>query len=164
MGLVDTIDAFDGKLTEPLKVAVAEFDDEDAGLLVELCHSESAVAATWVVKGLLEAQGGASLDLRRFFAALQNKADWLALLHLLQCVQFAPDAAVAEVFAVRGLLRHSKTFVRVWALDAFVRIALVEPEFLVDARARVAAAQKSEFASVRARANALGRLLADFAE
>ena len=54
---------FDGTRTAPLQQAVATFDLRDAELLVKMCQGKDAVAATWIVKALLEADRAAPLDL-----------------------------------------------------------------------------------------------------
>lgn len=155
MELLEAFAAFDGKHVEPLKNAAGAVSNGDADALVDACVGVNAVAATWIVKSLLKNDKAAGLDMHRVFAALGQSDGWEPVLHLLQSVQFAPDAAVAEVFAIRKLLAHSKTLVRVWALDAFVRVAIVEPEFLSEARALVTDALNGKAASLRARARAL---------
>ena len=84
---------------------------------------------------------------------------WETALHLLQIVQYAPDVALQQIGAIRRLMGHSKALVRVWALDAFVRLALVEDIYLPEARVLVEKALKGEAPSTRARARALNKLL-----
>lgn len=159
MGLKKAFAEFDGKHADPLRSAAAEFDESDAAELAAECHGEYAVAATWVVKALLGEDRATSLDMNRVFAALRNKNHWETILHLLQSVQHAPEPALAHVFTIRGLLDHQKTLVRVWALDAFVRVAQVDGNFLPEARRLVDSALNTGAASKRARAKALRRVL-----
>ncbi|MEE9427301.1 MAG: hypothetical protein V3V25_04045 [Paracoccaceae bacterium] len=159
MELARALAEFDGKLTAPLRDVVAVFDDRDGALLAELCHGTQAVAATWVVKALLEDDRAGALDLHRVFEALGAAPHWEARLHLLQSVQHAPEAAMAQGFAIRGLLAHPKILVRVWALDAFVRLALVDRGLLAEARELVSAALDDRAASLRARGRALQLVL-----
>lgn len=155
MDLAHALAEFDGKLTAPLRDVVAAFEDRDGAVLAEQCHGAHAVAATWVVKALLEENRAGSVDLHRVFAGLGAAQHWEAHLHLLQSVQHAPEAAMAQVLAIRGLLDHPKTLVRVWALDAFVRLALVERGFLAEACELVSTAMAGKAASLRARGRAL---------
>lgn len=159
MELFEAFSAFDGKHVEPLKSAVAVFSNDDADVLVDACVGVNAVAATWIVKSLLESDLAAGLDMHRVFSALGQSDGWEPALHLLQSVQFAPDAAASEVFAIRKLMAHPKTLVRVWALDAFVRVAIAEPEFLSEAKTLVMDALSGKAASLRARARALAGVL-----
>ena len=130
-----------------------------AELLVEACHGPDAMAATWIVKALLEQERAATLDLGIVFTALRGEMRWEALLHLLQIVQHAPDAAMSEVFVIRGYLDHPKTLIMVWALDAFVRLALVDHTFLPEAHKLVEDAVVAKAASLRSRGRALQALL-----
>jgi len=150
---------FDGTHIAPLKEVVAGFQSGQAELLDKACHGPEAVAATWVVKALLEQGRGGELDLGYVFTALRGGMQWEALLHLLQIVQHAPDAAMSEVMVIRGFLDHPKTLIRVWALDAFVRLALVDHTFLPEAVVLVEDALNAKASSVRARGRALRALL-----
>lgn len=159
MNVLEALVAFDGKRVAPLREAVAGFNAAEATLLTEACHGIHAVAATWMVKALLEKSRAGALDMGAVFAALQYDLPWNSQLHLLQSVQFAPDAALPQVMFVRARLQQKRTLLRVWALDAFVRLALVESSFLPEARALVADAQAGKGA-MHARARALAALLA----
>ena len=160
--LIQAILAFDGTDIAELKSAFAGFSETDAFALAELCESPDAnvsVAATWVVKALCEAGSGSQLDLPRIFAALPDAPDWQAALHLLQSVQFAPHAAASQESAILAHLEHDKTLVRVWALDAFCRLADSNLELASKARDKVNQALDDPKASVRARARHLAGAL-----
>ena len=160
--LVEAVLSFDGKHVSELRVAARGFDGDEAAELLEFCASGAPrhrVAATWIVKAVLEAGGGATLDLWRFFSNLAVETEWEALLHLLQSVQFAPEPASAERAAIEGLLGHEKALVAVWALDALVRVAIETGEGLDAVQGRVDAALSDKRASKRARARHLAPLL-----
>ncbi len=162
MSVIEAVLSFDGKHVDDLNSAARNFAPSDGPVLIELCSSgESAhrVAATWIVKAVLETGGAAPLDLPAFFARLDVETDWEALLHLLQSVQHAPEAASARRAAVRNLLDHKKALVAVWALDAFVRIGLETGDGLEDARQRVETSLTYGKAAMRARARHLAPLL-----
>lgn len=151
--LRDALAEFDGTHTAPL-IAALDVARADTGALVRLCgDADVAVAATWVVKALVER--GDAVDLGPVFDGLAGQADWAAQLHILQCVQYAPDAAVGQVDVIRALRGAKKALVQVWALDAFVRVADVAPELRDEASAAVATAISAKAASLRARARAL---------
>ncbi|WGI22560.1 hypothetical protein [Amylibacter sp. IMCC11727] len=147
------LERFDGTHTAEL-VGAMDMARADVAGLVALCFDpDVAVAATWLVKALVEQ--GTDVTLDHVFASLQAQTEWAAQLHILQCVQFAPMAAVAHVDAVRDLMGADKALVRVWALDAFVRIAQCAPKFRKDAKGFVEAALAAKAASLRARARNL---------
>lgn len=144
--------AFDGVHTAPL-VAAKDVARADLDGLVALCDdADCAVAATWVVKAL--AEEGVAVDLRGVIATLGRQTHWAAQLHVLQSVRFAPDA-VENVEDIRDLLNAKKALVRVWALDAFVRVADLRADLREEARALVSAALAGKAASLRARARDL---------
>lgn len=159
MDLTRALAEFDGRHAASLRRVAADFDDQNAAELIRLCQSEYSVAATWVVKVLLEAGRARAIDLEQVFGTLDVDALWEASLHVLQMVHLAPDAALAQVFTIRALLTHPKTLVRVWAMDAFVHVALAEPVYLPDARAIVARVGDQDPAFMRARARHLQDLL-----
>ncbi|MDJ0638334.1 MAG: hypothetical protein QNJ20_05835 [Paracoccaceae bacterium] len=160
--VLEAVLAFDGKHVDELRFAAERVLEADGGALVELCSSDDPlhrVAATWIVKAVLEDGRGQTLDLGKYFSCLKDETEWGALLHLLQSVQLAPKAASNHWDAVRRLLDHKKTLVAVWALDALVRIAVETGEGLEEAHRRVEAALAHEKASMRARARHLAPLL-----
>lgn len=140
--------AFDGKRVAGLRT-LARSNVQDCALLAEL-PGEHEVGASWVLKARAEA-GVLSDEVQRdLFAALPGLTAPDAILHLLQMVQHAPFAS-AE--AIRPFLTNKRTLLRVWALDAMVRIAPEEAAHLVDA------ALSDESAAMRARARALQDLI-----
>ena len=159
MEIAQALAEFDGLRTAPLKAAVEAFDAAAAGALTKACFGEHSIGATWMVKALLEQDRAYTLDLSRFFQALNKDAPWETNLHLLQSVQYAPDAALAEALTIRTFLTHKRTLLRVWAMDAFTRVALVEQGFLPKAREIVMQALNAGPASMQARAKALKALI-----
>ncbi|MCP5072990.1 MAG: hypothetical protein GY947_06810 [Rhodobacteraceae bacterium] len=159
---MNALNRFDGKTTTELKEALPLAAEPDqAGTLMHACWSEEprlAVAATWVVKALVESGQGGHLDMPEMFTVLETADHWEVQLHLLQIVQYAPEAAVDQVAAVRRLLGAKKTLIRVWALDAFVRVAGVRGELRDEARAMIAAGLNDKAASMRARCRNLESL------
>ena len=59
MDILQALAEFNGTGTAPLKEAVAGFQSGQAELLVEACHGPDAMAATWIVKALLEQERAA---------------------------------------------------------------------------------------------------------
>ena len=155
MELKQALAAFDGRHTDTLKRLVRDrpFDGEE---LLALCREPDVeVAATWVLKALLENGVGRDWPLSRVFAALPEIQAWEAQLHVLQCVQFAPEAALGVVEDIENLMQSDRTLVRVWAMDALVRVADEQTNLRPRAEAHVAAALAESAASLRARARAL---------
>ena len=160
--VLEAVLAFDGKHVDELNSAAQQFSEADGGALIELCSSSDPlhrVAATWIVKAVLEDGRPEGLDLGSFFVRLEDETEWGALLHLLQSVQLDSRAASKHRDAVRRLLDHRKTLVAVWALDAHVRIAMETGDGLEDAHRCVEAALAHDKASMRARARHLAPLL-----
>ncbi len=160
--ILEAVLAFDRRHVDELKSAAEHVSEADGGALVELCSSSDPlhrIAATWIVKAVLEDGRGQTLDLGRYFSCLEDETEWDALLHLLQSVQRAPKAASSHRDVIRGLLDHKRTLVAVWAMDALVRIAVETGEGLEEAHRCVEAALAHERASMRARARHLAPLL-----
>ena len=151
---------FDGKHTAALVKAEELARDDLAGLVALCSDADVAVAATWVVKAL--AEKGVAVDLARAFAGMRVDGPWDAQLHLLQCAQFAPEIVLTRIDVVRALMDARKTLVRVWALDAFVRGADIEPAWRAEAARAVDVALDGGAASLRARARALKVICADW--
>ena len=144
---------FDGTHTAVL-VEALDLAREKRGELVALCgDADVAVAATWVVKALVEK--GEAVNVSAVFATLHLQSEWPAQLHVLQCAQYDPDAAAGHVEAIRGLIQSSKALVRVWSLDAFVHAADMRPDLRREASEIVDAALNGKAASLRARAREL---------
>ncbi|MEM9426197.1 MAG: hypothetical protein AAGA06_05800 [Pseudomonadota bacterium] len=162
LDVTEAIFAFDGRSAADLKLAAQKVSPADAEALLDLCSSEDSahrVAATWIVKALLETSRGAMLDLSAVFARLGEETAPDAILHLLQSVQYAPTQTSTQLSAIEAHLDHKKTLVAVWALDAVVRIALYTGQRMVAARDLVDAALTHDKASMRARARHLAPLL-----
>lgn len=158
----EAIFAFDGRSVADLKLAVEHVSPVEAEALLDLCSSGDPahrVAATWIVKALLETSRGAMLDLSALFSRLGEETAPDAILHLLQSVQFAPAQASGQRTAIEAHLKHKRTLVAVWALDALVRIALHTGEQMVAARNLVDMALMHDKASMRARARHLAPLV-----
>lgn len=142
--------AFDGKRVAGLRT-LARSNVPDSVLLAEL-PGEHEIGASWVLKARAEADALNDEVRHSLFACLPDLTQPDAILHLLQMVQYAPFAS-ADV--IRPLLAHKRTLLRVWALDAMVRVAPQE------AAALVYSALDDESAAMRARARALQCVLAD---
>lgn len=158
--LCDAIHAFDGR-TDDLKAAARGFGAAEVGALSDYLDSSVVahrVAASWIARAVIERGRGDLLDLPSFFGRLKGETDWQVLLHILQSVQFAPNAAVTHSGRIEELVNHPKTLVAVWALDAKVRIALVSGKGMVEARSLVETALSHPKASCRARARHLAPL------
>ena len=156
--LAEALARFDGTHVEDLRDALPEAEAAGKSLIAACTDPDTEVAASWLAKALIEV-GTARFDPARFFETLPRMTHWQAQLHLLQSVQYAPDLAQPLARQIRDLLDSRKTFVRVWALDAFTRLAILRPELVPEARARIAAALDHGPASLRARARALEALL-----
>ncbi|MEM9642757.1 MAG: hypothetical protein AAGA19_14785 [Pseudomonadota bacterium] len=155
MRILAAVQAFDGVTTDGLGLAAQRYQSDDAEDLLRMCRSDvarEAVAGTWILKALLETGRADGIRLEQAFDVLRSPPDWTVALHLLQSVRFARDA-VAQAL-IDPYLDHERTLLRVWALDALVRVA---PDA---ARARVDAALHDTAASMRARARALSAELA----
>ncbi len=158
MSVVEAVFAFDGTHVEELRGAVAGYDASEASDLLALCSSETPryrVAATWIVKAVLQSGVPHGLDLEAYFACLARETEWGAILHLLQSVEYAAAPAIRQRAAIGAFLSHGKTLVKVGALDAHVRVALASDSGLGEARRAVEAALTHDKASVRARARHL---------
>lgn len=156
-GLAEAIHGFDGT-TQELRAAAEAFQAPDAEILSSYLSStvdRHRIAASWIAKSLIENGRGDFLELPEIFARLEQETAWEVQLHLLQSVQYAPDAALPQNDTLMGLLDHPKTLVAVWALDTWVRVALVRGDSLHMARSRVDAALSDPRASMRARARHL---------
>ncbi len=160
MTVTDAIEAFDGKTVEVLRPAVKTFVPEDAGVLLDYTRSGNAhhaVAATWILKAL--AEEGRAPDFAPFLRTLPDKTDWEAILHILQIAQYSPEAAATQAEAITELTNHPKALIRTWALDAFCRAALADPDLMPKARDMVHQGLGDEKASIRARARKLASVV-----
>lgn len=152
--LAEALARFDGTHVEALRDALPEAGAAGQAL-VDACHDpDTQVAASWLAKTLI-GTGTAGFDPATFFDALPGMTHWQAQLHVLQSVRHAPDLALHLAPQIRDLLDSERTFVRVWALDAFACLATLRAELAPEARARITAARDHGPASLRARARAL---------
>ena len=142
--VIDRLAAFDGKHVAPLR-ALARSDLPSRDLLPFL-PGPHEVAASWVLKARAEGDGLDEATARSVFATLPKLSQPDAILHALQMVQFAP---VADPDTIRPFLDVKRTLHRVWALDAFSRVA---PD---EAAPLITAALDDPSAAMRARARAL---------
>ncbi len=146
--------AFDGRHVGPLKTLVQEgLDETGLAALLAAVPGPDEVAATWVLKALVEAEP--MPDVTPVFDVLDEVAAPDAILHILQMVQHRPDQAKSAAGAITALLDHKRGLVRVWALDALVRLSPADPT----TRNRVMAALTAKEAAMRARARALAELV-----
>lgn len=162
MSLAEAILAFDGKHVDELRLAASIYDAADGQMLIEFCSSADPrcrIAATWIVNALLQKGMHDGLNLNAYFDRLKLETEWGALLHVLQSVALVPNMASNHLKDVARLVDHEKTLVSVWALDAYVRIALETNEGVQQARNAVEDALSHEKASMRARARHLAPLL-----
>ncbi len=152
--VADALAAFDGRQVAPLSRLVEQgLGGAACDTLLKAVPGPNEVAATWVIKALFE-QGSGS-DLGSAFARLGAVEAPDAVLHLLQSVQYAPDASVGAEVAIWPLLSHRRGLLRVWALDALVRIRPSDPAV----RARLQEALDAKEPAMRARARALSQLV-----
>lgn len=159
MSLARALARFDGKHTAELKEALPQAEADPQALLRACLDPSSEIAATWIAKALIET-GREQFEPAELFILLPRLSAPEAQLHVLQCIQHAPNAALDQADTVRTLLQNRKTLVRVWALDAFVRIADQRAELQRQARALVSAALDAKAASERARARKLQEVVA----
>ncbi len=144
--------AFDGKHTAPLKAALADDLSPDAeAALIAAVPGPDEVAATWVVKALVEKNRLGQHHLATLFDRLPQITEPDAALHLLQCAQHAPDAARILRPHLVAFYGHTKILLRVWAFDAYCRGADGSED--LSERIRQGLADRS--AAMRARSKAL---------
>lgn len=143
---------FDGRDLTPLRRFVSESLSETAqNALLAACSGPDAVAATWIVKALVERGRLGSGQIARAFEAFAEVTAPDAALHLLQCAQYAPDAAPILRPHLTPYYGHSRILIRAWAFDAYCRSAPVDEE-LGD---RIRQGLTSRHGAIRARARVL---------
>ncbi|MGJ8528172.1 hypothetical protein [Maritalea sp.] len=163
MSIVDVILSFDGKHVDELKLAVKNgiSGAEWHQVATYFSHPDTRLqaSATWLVKTALEQSKPVPSDV--VDSLLSNSAlltGWEAKLHLLQSIQFL-DIDDAQTQNVRGFIKSceasSKTLLRVWALDAFVRLNCNDEIGVDIAKGKTQSALKDDAASMRARARNL---------
>ncbi len=140
--------AWDGTSVAPLRNLMSV---EPSILLAEL-PGPNEVASTWILKAQAEA-GQTTVDVFEKFAEL-TAAD--AILHVLQMVQHAPEAATILRDQLVPHNRHPRILVRVWAFDAYIRTTPKGQE--QDRDARIAQALTDRSKAMQARGRALQKL------
>lgn len=163
MRVLMVLEEFDGRDRSGLEAVVAEgLSPPELALVCDLCgQGDGRVGrgASWIVRTLLEKKRGDGLDLAKVFRQLPADEEWVTRFHLLQCVQFAPALALPYVDAIRALLDHERTAIRVAALDAFAHLATVDTSLLNEAKTRLMLGLDDEKASIRARTRHLVKML-----
>ena len=116
----EALRAFNGREVAPLKALVAT--GPEMRRVLEHVPGQHEVAASWVVKALVERGQVSDAELAGFLGRLSLVRQADAILHVLQCAQHGP---VAVARAMRDdlvpLYRHPRGLVRVWAFDAYIR-------------------------------------------
>jgi len=169
MSLVDEILRFDGKRVDEMKAAIANnpSDDEWHAVVSYFVHPEASyqVASTWSVKCALEADMTLPTDVcTSLVESAGSLVGWEPKLHLLQCVRYLdlkePQMDKLLVFA-HACATNQKVLVRVWSLDAIVRLGLRVHGPTEPLGQRILSALEDKAASMRARAR---NLLKEFPE
>ncbi len=160
--LAEAINSFDGRHVDGLRSAAASFqaaeaDDLNALLLSEV--SSERAAASWIMRELAKTGRSEFVDWPQAFSVLKHETDWEVLLHLLQSVQLVPEMAMEAHADIERLMSSPKALVAAWALDAYVRLALVGAGDLDVAKQHVQDALNASKASQRARARNLASLV-----
>lgn len=161
--MVEAILSFDGKHVDELKAAVVlEPIATDWNAVCDyFSHADVRLqmASTWVVKAALENGLAVPSDVvDALIVASSQLTSWEAILHVLQSVRFMSlsKAQKKELLAFAAINEmHNKTLVQVWALDAFVRLSIADPEMIKQVEQKLANAHHHKAASVRARARNL---------
>lgn len=138
---------WDGKTTAFLERQMAQFRGNEAALW-PLCadgDDVTARAATWIALALVREGAISTLP----DGLLRPGQHWEVSLHILQCAQHLPPMNPG---VIAPFLDHSKTLVRVWALDAYARTGAA------DRCTRIGAALSDGAASEKARARKLQAL------
>jgi len=145
--------AFDGRDVAPLRALAAQ--KPDLRRVLEHMPGPQEVAASWVAKALVERGEVGDAELAGLLARLALLREPDAILHVLQCAQYAPVAVARAMRADMGpLYRHPRGLVRVWAFDAYIRGA-EHPEELSDTTERLRQGLRDRQAAMRARARGL---------
>ncbi len=146
--------AFDGKHTAPLKTALADdLSLEAEAALIAAVPGPDEIAATWLIKALVEKCRLGQHHLATLFDRLPRITEPDAALHLLQCAQYAPDAARLLRPHLTPFYGHKKILLRVWAFDAYCRGA----DASEDLSERVGQGLADRSAAMRARSKALAK-------
>lgn len=146
--------AFDGTHTAPLKaVARDELSQDALATLIAAIPGPDEVAATWLLKSLTEKARVGAGTLAEVFDRLPQLTAPDGVLHLLQCAQYAPDAAPVLRPHLSPFYGSKRILLRVWAFDAYCRGAA--PAEDLSERIRQGLSDRS--AAMRARSKALAR-------
>ena len=152
-GMIAAFEAFDGREVAPLRGLVAT--DPEVRRVLEHVPGPHEVAASWVLKALVERGAVTAAELAGFLGRLGLLSEPDAILHVLQCAQHAPGpVARAMRDDLVPLYRHPRGLVRVWAFDAYIR-GVEHPAELDDTSARIRQALEDRQAAMRARARGL---------
>ena len=151
---------FDGKRTDVLEAFAADCR-ADADLIAELCDFAASdernlqTAATWLLKrfGVTGAQLSANQS-EALLRLLLRETSWLPQIHVLQMMDTLDvPGALAEplMTALADLTADDNTFIRAWSVHAAAALADQHPAYRDAALEMLAAAEREEAPSVRAR-------------
>ncbi len=155
---------FDGKRTAPLEQFAAAHS-ADADLIAELCDFAASddpnlqTAATWLLKRF--GVGDAQLSSRQtetLLRLLVDESGWLPRIHILQMMDtlvLPAEMAAPLMNALAAQARGDNTFIRAWSVHGAVALAEQAPAYRASALDLLAAAERDEAASVRARVRKL---------
>ncbi len=145
---------FDGTHTAPLRdVLQDDLSPEARATLVAAIPGPDEVAATWLIKALVERGQLGTGQVAQVFEAFAKISHPDAALHVLQCAQYAPDAAPILRPHLTPYYGSSKILLRVWAFDAYCRGAPPDE----DLSARIRQGLRMREASMRARSKVLAQ-------
>jgi len=162
MDIAAEIASFDGKRTNVLE-ALAERLSPDARLVDTLCalagdgDANIQSAATWLLKRFQEDGVSFSPDqVSALLELLTRFTSWDAKLHLLQMLprfNIPEDGSgqLLQVLKGDGYLAAPNNFVRAWSYNGLAELAEGDPTLREEVAALLAAAERDEVASVRAR-------------
>lgn len=139
---------FDGKHVAPLREAAGKGAPE---VFLRHLAGPHQVAASWCLKAQAEAGRLRDAHYAEVFAALSTLSSADALLHVLQMVQHAPEAARPYRPEFVRLAGHPRLLVTVWAFDAYIRTTRSGEEADRDARIRQGLRHRSKAMQARAR-------------
>jgi hypothetical protein len=148
------LDRFDGRDPAPLRLLLSESLSPTAETtLLAAIPGPDEVAATWLIKALVERGQFSTGHIALAFEAFPTLQTPDAALHLLQCAQYAPDAAPILRPHLTPYYGHSKILLRVWAFDAYCRGAPPDEDLFE----RIKQGLQQREASMRARSKALAQ-------
>ncbi|MDO3380961.1 hypothetical protein [Gilvimarinus algae] len=164
MALTDSIDQWDGKSAKDITAVYNRYyrePDFAPHCIKLLAEPHRQKAASWLLKHHLETGHSLSTaQLNQVCKALDALHDWESQLHLLQLLAgqrfSAPQRQALEPF-VRQCLTATHKFVRAWAYNLLHELAQQFPDLAKDARDIIAATERDEAPSVKARLRQLQR-------